>query len=152
MQLEEIRDIARRVAESEGLELVHAEWSGTQRQGVLRILIDRPGGGVDHADCQNVSEQVGTILEVEDLVPGSYVLEVGSPGLDRQLYSPADFAKFQGRRVQVKLRRRSEELGVKRFEATLGALAGGQVGFELDGQPVQVPFQDIATVNLVIEL
>ena len=152
MQLEQIRDIARRVAESEGLELVHTEWAGSQRQGVLRILIDRPGGAVDHTDCQTVSEQVGTILEVEDLIPGSYVLEVGSPGLDRQLYSPEDFAKFRGRRVRVKLRRRSEQLGVKRFEATLGALAGGQVAFELDGQPVQVSFRDIATVNLVIEL
>jgi len=152
MQLDEIRGVVRRVAESEGLELVHVEWTGNARKGLLRILIDRLDGDVNHSDCQKVSEQVGAVLDVEDLILGSYVLEVGSPGLDRRLYSPADFEKYRGRRVRVKLLRRSEQLGCKRFEARLGGLAGGQASFELDGQPVQVPYDEIAAVNLVIEV
>lgn len=151
MRLEEICGITRRVAESEGLELVHVEWGGNSRQGVLRILIDRPDGGVTHADCQNISEQVGTILDVEDIVTGQYVLEVASPGLDRRLYSPEDFERFRGRRVQVKLYRRSEELGLKKFEALLGSLEDGQVSLEVDGSPVRIAYDDIATVNLAIE-
>lgn len=152
MQLERIRATVQRVADSEGLELVHVEWAGTPRKGVLRIFIDQRERGVSHADCQAVSEQVGVLLDVEDLIPGSYVLEVASPGLDRMLYSAADYARFLGCRVKVQLRRRSEELGRKRFEARLGELAGDRVDFELDGQWVQVPLEDIASVNLVIEL
>ena len=151
MQLERIREVAQRVAGSHGLELVHVEWTGTPRKGVLCIFIDQRERGVSHADCQAVSEQVGTLLDVEDLISGSYVLEVASPGLDRKLYSAADFERFRGRRVKVTLRRRSEQLGRKRFEARLADLAGGIVSFELDDQPVQVPFDDIASVNLVIE-
>ena len=64
----------------------------------MRISIDKPEG-VTHADCELVSQQVGTILDVEDVVPGgSYTLEVSSPGVERKLIKPQDFERFQGRR------------------------------------------------------
>ena len=152
MQLDRIRVVAQRVADSEGLELVHVEWTGTPQKGVLRIFIDQRERGVSHTDCQSVSEQIGALLDVEDLIPGSYVLEVASPGLDRKLYSEEDFERFKGRRVKVQLRRRSKELGRKRFEAELGERAGGSVNFLLDGEPVDVPYEDIASINLVIKV
>jgi ribosome maturation factor RimP len=152
MQLDRIRVATQRVADSEGLELVHVEWTGTPQKGVLRIFIDQREKGVSHADCQNVSEQVSALLDVEDLIPGSYMLEVASPGLDRKLYSEEDFGRFKGRRVKVQLRRRSKELGRKRFEAELGEMASGNVNFLLDGELVDVPYEDIASVNLVVEL
>lgn len=152
MDLDRIRGIAERVAEAEGLELVAAEWAGSDRQGVLRITIDRPEEGVSHRDCQVVSEQVGIILDVEDLVPGRYRLEVASPGLDRKLYKPADYERYRGRRVKVRLKQRLPELGGRRFTAQLDGLADGVVSFQLDGQTLRVPYENIDTVNLVLEL
>ena len=152
MDLERIRGIAERVAGSEGLELVAVEWAGAPHHGVLRIYIDRPEGGLSHRDCQTVSEQVGAILDVEDLVSGRYVLEVASPGLDRKLYKPADYERFRGRRVKVRLKQPAPELARKRFEAELGGLADGMVSFVVGGQTVRVPYEEIAAVNLVIDL
>jgi ribosome maturation factor RimP len=152
MDWERIRALAERVVGSEGLELVAVEWGGSPRKGVLRILIDRASGGASLGDCQTISEQVGALLDVEDPIPGPYVLEVASPGLDRKLYSPADYERFRGRRVRVRLKQVSAALGGKRFEARLQGLAEGHVSFELDGETVRVPYDDIAQVNLVIEL
>lgn len=152
MDLERIRNIAERVAGSEGLELVAVEWAGRPGQGVLRLIIDRPQASTSHRDCQAVSEQVGAILDVEDLIPGHYVLEVASPGLDRKLYQPADYERFRGRRVKVRLKQRSAELGARRFTATLEGLADGLVSFGVEGKTVQVPYDQIDAVNLAIEL
>jgi len=139
------------VAGSEGLELVTLEWAGPVGRGVLRLIIDRPDGAVSHRDCEAMSRQLGTLLDVEDLVEGRYTLEVASPGLDRQLYKPADFERFRGRRVKVRLRQPAPGLG-RKFQARLEGLAGGVVSFEVNGQAVQVPYDDIDAVNLVVEL
>ena len=91
-----MREIAERVAASSGLEVVEVELRGGGKARMLRIFIDKPHG-VTHEDCANLSREVGTILDVEDAVPGgSYVLEVSSPGLDRKLSRPADFERFTG--------------------------------------------------------
>lgn len=152
MNLERIRELAQGVARSEALELVTVEWAGSPRQGVLRLIIDRAEGGVSHRDCQAVSEQVGVLLDVEDLIPGRYVLEVASPGLDRRLYKPGDYERFRGRRVKVRLKQRREELGGRRFVAELEGLADGVVSFRLDDRTLRVPYDDIDRVNLVLEL
>ena len=75
-----IEAIAERVAQSEGIEIVEIELKGGGRNRFLRISIDKPEG-VTHADCETISHQVGTILDVEEVVPGSYTLEVSSPGV-----------------------------------------------------------------------
>jgi ribosome maturation factor RimP len=152
MELQRIRELAEAVARSEGLELVTVEWAGSPRQGVLRLIIDRAEGGVSHTDCQAVSEQLGVVLDVEDLVPGRYVLEVASPGLDRRLYKPADYERFRGRRVKVRLKQRREDLGGRRFTAALEGLADGVVSFRLEDRTLRVPYDDIDRVNLVLEL
>jgi len=151
VDLDRIRQMAEGVAGSEGLELVNLEWAGPAGHGVLRLTIDRPEGAVSHRDCEAISRQLGTLLDVEDLVEGRYTLEVASPGLDRRLYKPADFERFRGRRVKVKLRQPLPGLG-RKFPARLDGLAGGVVSFELDGRAVQVPYDDIEAVNLVVEL
>lgn len=150
-ELERIREIAEQVARSEGLELVTVEWHGSPRHGVLRILIDKPAGGVSHRDCELVSQQVGTILDVEDLIVSRYVLEVASPGLERKFYSPADYERFSGRRVKVRLKQRSAILGKKTFEARLLGYTEGQVRLEVDSQEVAIPYGEIAQANLVFE-
>ena len=139
------------MAGSEGLELVTLEWAGPVGRGVLRLIIDRPDGAVSHRDCEAMSRQLGTLLDVEDLVEGRYTLEVASPGLDRRLYKPADYERFRGHRVKVRLRQPAPGLG-RKFQARLEGLAGGVVSFEVNGQAVRVPYDDIDAVNLVVEL
>jgi ribosome maturation factor RimP len=84
------------VAQGAGCELVHAELKG----GVLRLFVDKPEG-VTLADCQLVSKQASALLDVLDFGTGRYVLEVSSPGLDRQLYRPRDYDRFAGRLARV---------------------------------------------------
>jgi ribosome maturation factor RimP len=93
VQIDRIRDAAERAAQLAGVEVVDVEWK-VGKQRFLRVFIDKPEG-VSHRDCQAVSEQLGVLLDVEDLVPGShYVLEVSSPGLDRKLTKPGEFERF----------------------------------------------------------
>lgn len=151
LEVERIREIAKRVVRSEGLELVTVEYLGSPRHRVLRILIDKPAGGISHRECERVSQQVGTILDVEDVMESSYVLEVASPGLDRKFYSPTDYERFAGRRVKVKLKRLSPLVGRKTFEGRLVSYADGEVRLEVDGREVMIPYGDIAQTNLVFE-
>ncbi len=90
-----------RIVESEGLELVHIDYNRQGRGFLLRIDIDKDGG-VTVDDCQLVSQQVSTWLDVEDPIPGEFELQVSSPGLDRKFYKPSDYEKFTGRLVRVK--------------------------------------------------
>src|ERR1700751_3514096 len=98
-----IEAIAERVARPEGIEIVEVELKGSGRNRFLRISIDKPEG-VTHADCELVSQQVGTILDVEDVVQGRYTLEVSSPGLERKLSKPQDFLRFQGKKAKISFR------------------------------------------------
>jgi len=82
----------------------------------VRISIDKPEG-VSHADCEMISHQVGAILDVEDVVPGHYTLEVSSPGLERKLIKPRDYERFQGKKAKVTLRQPVESQ--RHWEGTL---------------------------------
>lgn len=107
LESELVREIEE-IAEASGCELVHAELKG----GIFRLFIDRPEGGVDLSDCEHVSKMVSALLDVVDFSEGRYVLEVSSPGLDRQLYRPRDWERFTGHRVRVTFR--DPESGNKR--------------------------------------
>jgi ribosome maturation factor RimP len=89
-----------KIVSSEGLELVHIEYRKVGRAWLLRIDIDKEGG-VTLADCELISHQVSAFLDVEDVVPAEYELQVSSPGLDRKFYKESDYRKFTGRFVRV---------------------------------------------------
>ncbi len=115
------------------------------RRGLLRLYIDRPGG-VTLDDCQRVSEQVGAWLDVEDPLPGSYVLEVSSPGFDRRLRTAAHFERFGGEQARIELK---DALGGRRkFVGRLAGVEGGVVVLEVDGERVCLPMSDIAVARL----
>src|SRR3954451_11208871 len=98
-----ITEIAEDVGRRAGIEIVELELLGAGKARVLRIYIDKPEG-VTHADCELISNQVGAMLDAEDIVPGeSYTLEVSSPGLERKLSKPADFQRFAGQRAKLSL-------------------------------------------------
>lgn len=146
---EAINSIIERVAAREGLELVHWELVGPRSNSMLRIYIDKPGG-VTHADCEVVSNQVGTLLDVEDLIPHSYTLEVSSPGIERGLYKRADYERFQGSRV--KLKTFEPIAGQRNFRGKLIGIAGDTVTLEADGAgAVEIPFDKIAKANIEYE-
>ncbi|PYV83990.1 MAG: ribosome maturation factor [Acidobacteria bacterium] len=129
VDLDQVRAIVERVAASQGLEVVELELRGGGKSRMLRIFIDKPDG-VTHEDCANLSREIGTILDVEDAIPGgSYTLEVSSPGLDRKLFKAADFERFQGSRV--KLTTREPVNGNRHFEGRLDHFESGRLTLDL---------------------
>jgi ribosome maturation factor RimP len=151
MDLEKVREIGARVAQSYGLELVDVEFTGgAGKQGRnLRVTIEKIGpaadrgtgetqaeAGVTLEDCANVSREMSTILDVEDPVPGGeYMLEVSSPGLDRKLTRREEFERFVGRRVKVMTR---EPLGAsetskgnRHFEGRLEEFQNGTLTLDV---------------------
>lgn len=146
---EAINEIIERVAAREGLELVHWETVGPRNHFVLRIFIDKPGG-VTLGDCERVSNQVGTLFDVEDLIPNQYTLEVSSPGIERGLYKPADYERFTGSRV--KLRTAQPIDGQRNFKGVLLGISGDIVSLEADAAGrIDIPFEQIAKANIEYE-
>ncbi len=127
VDLGKIREMAERVATSEGLHLVDVELKGGNFNPLLRVYIDK-AAGVSHADCALVSEQLSAMLDLEDPFPGRYTLEVSSPGLDRKLTKPSEFIYFAGRRARVVVREASGDQKV--FEGRLAGCENGRVRFE----------------------
>ena len=144
-----IREIADRVAVSEGLELVDVEFLGRGPNAVLRIFLDKPDG-ITVRDCERVSSQLGAILDVEDVIPSRYTLEVSSPGLDRRLVKPADYERFAGKRIKLVLK--TPLAGRRRFHGTLRGILDGRVQLqEENGETMAIEHGEIEKANLVIE-
>ena len=145
-----ISEIARRAGDSEGIEIVDVEFLGAGRSRLLRIYIDRPQG-VTHADCEFISQQVGTILDVEDVIPGdSYTLEVSSPGLERKLATPRDFERFVGKKAKITLREPVENQ--RHWEGKLAGISEGIIALEpSEGKVVHFPLAQVQKANLKFE-
>ena len=145
-----IQEIAERVATSAGLEVVEVQMLGGGGARMVRIFIDKPLG-VTHADCELVSQQVGTILDVEDVVPGArYTLEVSSPGVERKLTKPGDFERFVGQKVKVVLRDPVENQ--RHWVGALTSFAEGIVTLEPSpGRTVRFPLDQVDKANLKFE-
>ena len=154
-----VEQIAERVAQPEGIEIVEVQLLGAGRGRVLRIFIDRPhsGGsdaspdrphGVSHGDCEFISQQVGTILDIEDVIPGdSYTLEVSSPGLERKLSKAKDFERFVGQKAKVVLRQPVENQ--RRWEGKLAGVSEGIVALEPSaGRIIRFPLAQVEKANL----
>jgi ribosome maturation factor RimP len=148
--VERIIQIVQRVAVAEGIEVVEVQMLGGGKARLLRIFIDKPAG-VSHADCEFISQQVGTILDVEDVVPGaSYTLEVSSPGLERKLSKPRDFERFVGQKAKVVLREPVENQ--RRWEGKLAGFSDGVVALEPSaGKVIHFPLTQVEKANLKFE-
>jgi ribosome maturation factor RimP len=156
-----IAEIAERVADAEGIEVVDVELLGSGRSRLLRLTIDRRLAaadpdrphGVSHADCEFISQQVGTILDIEDVIPGdSYTLEVSSPGLERKLSKAKDFERFVGQKAKVVLREPVENQ--RRWEGKLAGISQGIVALEVAaleptaGRVIHFPLDQVQKANL----
>jgi ribosome maturation factor RimP len=156
VDLDRIRAALSPVLVAHGISLVDVEW-GTDRAGwTLRLIIEREGdgraeGGVTLEDCADVSRDASAILDVEDLIPQHYYLEVSSPGLERKLRTLAEFVRFTGKKAKVKLKRPAPD-GQRLLRGPLDPAPEGRVAVILDGKRIEVPYEDVAEANLVYEL
>ncbi len=147
------------IVRAEGLELVELEYVREAAGWVLRLFIDRPGrepmskeGGVGLEECAQVSHAVETALEVEDLVPQAYSLEVSSPGINRPLRRPEHFAKVVGQRVKVKTFGPVGQPPQKSISGVLLQSSSSDITVQVEGGGAfQIPFRDIAKANLDFE-
>ena len=132
-----VSEIGERVGAPEDIEIVDVEFKGGGKQRLLRILIDKPGG-VTHGDCQFISKNVGTILDMEDVIPGGrYSLEVSSPGVERPLKRAKDFERFAGQRAKILMR--EPVAGKRRWEGILAGFDNGAILLEpASGEPIRL--------------
>lgn len=146
-----LSELIGRVAAREGVELVHAEMTGGHSP-VLKVFIDKPGG-VTIDDCANVSNKLSLTLDVEDLIPHQYVLEVASPGLDRGLYQEADYERFAG--LPAHVRTVEPIAGQRNFHGKLiGLDRTGEVAAVIEeptGLRHAIPLARIAKAHVEIE-
>ena len=155
--LERIREIAARVADTYGLLIDEVVMRREGGSDVLRVVLDRPGPAatpeesVSITDCEQVAQELSTILDVEDLLPASYTLEVSSPGLDRPLRNAGDYVRFSGRLAKI-----VTSQPVERQTAFAGRLRGmdgdDTVLFENEGgKLVRLPLRLIRRARLEVE-
>jgi len=148
--VDRVEAFAEPALEKLGMELVDVEYLHENGHWVLRLLIDKPGG-VTLADCVSVTRLLGDPLDVLDIIPNTYHLEVSSPGLERPLKKDKDFTTFRGQRVRVKT---LEPLaGSRNFEGMLLGLGGEAILLQLgNGQRIEIPRHAAASVRLVAVL
>jgi ribosome maturation factor RimP len=146
---EKIWQLANPVAASEGLELIHVECLKMHTRWIVRLYLDKDGG-VTIDDCSSISNQLGDLLDIQDLIKGTYTLEVSSPGLDRPISRDQDFIKYQGYKVNIKTGIKIE--GVKNFRGTLLDYIeeAGQkfVLLNVSGKTYRIPAAEIVKTNL----
>jgi len=148
--IQRVASIAERAARREGLFVWDVDLLGSGRRRVLRILIDKPGG-VTLEDCERISEQVGAVLDAEDVVPGeSYQLEVSSPGVERRLTKPEHFDLCRGQKARLLLKEPVE--GRRRWEGVLEGREDKEVILQTGaGAAIRVRMEIIEKANLQFE-
>ena len=191
LQMDEIRALAERVAASHHLEVVDVEFGGGGKSRALRVFLEKdaaerkrlaeraaagevedlPKGvpvellsGVTHEDCAAFATDFGTLLDVEDVVPGAeYTLEVSSPGLERKLSRAEDFVRFAGSLVKVKTFTPVKEN--RMWTGRLTGFADGVLKIDLAAvkqkgkakkaavaEMIEIPLKDVEKANLVVEI
>ncbi len=147
---ERVKAIAEPLVEHFGCELVEVEFATGRGARVLRVYIDKPEG-ITLGDCTNVSRELSAVLDVEDPVPGSYSLEVSSPGLDRPLVKEKDFQRVIGDKVNIKTKTPLD--GRKNFKVTIEGVEGGAVTvLDAEGRRWAIEFDNIDKARLEFEL
>jgi ribosome maturation factor RimP len=192
LNLDQIRATAQRVAASHGLDVVEVEYQGSSKHRILRVFIEKnadqraklasaaktvgpeaalPSGveidqlaGITHEDCQHFSQDFGTVLDVEELIPGAdYTLEVSSPGLDRKLYGEPDYRRFAG--SLVKLQTFEPVAGNRHWQGRLTQITEHAIVLDLSAvrqkgkskknpanETVEIEFSNLEKANLVPEI
>jgi ribosome maturation factor RimP len=154
--LERIQEIAARVAGSHGLEIFDVTMHREGGRQVLRVVIDKPGPAatpeesVSIGDCETVSHELGTILDVEDLLPEGCTFEVSSPGLDRPLRDAGDYRRFEGRLAKIVMAAPVDRQTA--FAGRLRGFEGDAVLLEAQGGKLhRLPLAQVSRARLDVE-
>ena len=142
---DKVAELARPIVEEEGCSLWDVEYVREAGSRYLRVYIDKQGG-VDIDDCERISRRLDPVLDEADPIPESYVFEVGSAGIERELKRPGDFEAFLGSEVEVKLYQPME--GQKSFVGTLRGYEDGTTEIEVKGKIYRFQKQQTAQVRL----
>ena len=152
---EQVEALARPLAASLGVEFVEVEYKREGRHMVLRLFIDKVGG-VSLDDCSAVSREIAAVLDVEDIIPDKYTLEVSSPGLNRPLKTRSHYESYTGRLVKIKtFETLPDDAGNlrKTFLGELLGINGDLIRLKLqEGQTASIPFAAVAKANLEFEM
>ena len=143
----DIEELVTPAIEALGCELWGVEFMSQGRHSKLRIYIERTEGGVSVDDCERVIREVGDLLDVEDVVPQSYTLEVSSPGMDRILFRPDHYSRNVGETVEVRLHFPFE--GSKRIVGVLAGIEDDQVLVQVGEEEYVLPLENIQRARLV---
>ncbi len=148
--LQQVGELLQPIATRLGLEVVDVLLAGDGRHTILRVLMDRPEGGITLDECAQVNEALSRQLDLYDLFAHQYTLEVSSPGLDRPLRTDQDYRRFAGRRAELTTYAPVD--GQRRFRGILLGVLGDAVAVQINGRQVQVPKDQIAQARLIVEL
>ncbi|NOZ24788.1 MAG: ribosome maturation factor RimP [Nitrospirae bacterium] len=141
-------ELAREAVETAGVDLDDVELLGQTGRMIVRVIIDSEHG-VGIKDCERVSRQLEALLDVEDPIPGSYTLEVTTPGLDRPLRSIEDFERFKGKLARVVTSERVDNQTF--FVGRIKSVEGDTIVLELDNREVEIPYKIVSKARLEIE-
>ena len=129
-----------------GCELWGLEYLTQGRYSVLKIFIDNKDG-IDADDCARISQQVSSLLDVEDPIKGQYTLEVSSPGVDRRLFTAAQYELYKGAKLKLKLHAPYE--GTRKYTGTNCGIEDGEVVLRIGDEEYLFPYEDIDRANVV---
>jgi ribosome maturation factor RimP len=150
---EQIWQLAEPILASAGLEMVQVECLKMKARWLVRIYMDRPEGGVTVDDCALISNQLGDLLDVHDVPPGPYTLEVSSPGLDRPLHRDKDFLKYRGSRITLRIEEKIE--GRRNFHGELidyeDENDGKVLVVKADGKTFRIPRKAVVKANVAYD-
>ena len=147
MRSTELTDLLAPVVADMGLECLGVEYSPSHGNSLVRVYIDAPGRAVTVDDCEAVSRQVSATLDVSDPIQGRYTLEVSSPGLDRPLFTPEQFARFIGQSAKVEVNLPID--GRRRFQGLIRGVEGATIVLDQDGTEVRIAQDNIHKAKLV---
>lgn len=145
-ELAKLQQIVEPVVRALDCDLWGIEYLPRSRQALLRIYIDAPDG-IDVDDCERVSRQLSAVFDVEDPLPGEYLLEVSSPGMDRILFTLDQCRAYVGSDVRAKLF--ASGPGRKKYRGRLVAVEGEDLLLEVDGEQVELKFGNLEKVRIV---
>jgi ribosome maturation factor RimP len=147
--IERVRSLAGSAAAVRSLSLFDLEYRLSGRRWWFRVTLDREDGLVTLADCEAVSRHLSVLLDVEDVVPHAYELEISSPGVERPLRSPADFRRFKGRTAKVVLG--VGPLAGQALEGEILGAEGEEVSLQAQGEILQIPMSWIKRAHLSVD-
>ncbi len=144
-----VRELVLPIVENANIELVDIEYKKEGKDWFLRVFLDKQNG-ITVEDCKKISRQIEDIIEVEDLIPNRYYLEVSSPGLDRPLKKESDFLRYLGKSIQVSLFSPIQEK--RKFTGVIQDFKESALFLDVGEETISIPIDNIASAKLEIKI